>query len=321
MHKMWTRIFVAVILLMIVAATAACRAPVGGEEAGGNDPEPEITVITLTDDLSRQVTLEQPAARVVSLAPSNTEILFAVDAGSLVIGRTEFCNYPEDAGDLSTVGGFAADSISVEFIVGLKPDLVLSAGSIHYPVIEALQDMDIPVFAIDPDDFEGIYASIEAVGRLVGRTDEARVLVEDMRRRAKEVSNVVDQIPAGDRVSVYWEIWHEPLMAAGPASFIGQLLDKAGGSNIFSDITDQQFPQVSSEEILRRDPLAILGPEHHGSQLTVDALAARPGWDKLSAVQDSRVYLVDGDTVSRAGPRIVDGLEQVARALYPDLFR
>lgn len=306
-------------LVGVVLMVSACRVM---PPSAGPVPDPAATFpLAIKDDLGRELLLPRAATRIVSLAPSNTEILYAVGAGDLVVGVTKFCDYPPAAAGLPQVGGFSPKTISIEAIIGLRPDLVLAAGEIHQPVIAALEQVSVPVVALAPRDFKGICANIALAGKLTGRQEAAQALVAGLRARVEAVTKVIAGIPAAERVTVYWEVWHEPLMTAGPTSFVGQLIALAGGENIFAELTEQQFPTVSAEEVLRRNPMVILGPEHHGSQLTLEALRSRPGWEHLRAVKDGRVHLVDGNTVSRAGPRIVEGLEAVARALYPSRFR
>ncbi|GAB4566520.1 MAG: ABC transporter substrate-binding protein [Anaerolineae bacterium] len=284
-------------------------------------PTPVVEGITVTDALGREVTVQATPQRIVSLAPSNTEILFAVGAGDQVVGVTKYCDYPPEAPEGRTiVGGFSAKSISVETIVSLQPDLVLAAGAIQQPVIEALEQMQIPVIALDAATFDDVYANIRLVGHLTGHEDQAEQVVAEMQDRVAAVTAAVADIPADQRVSVFWEVWDEPLMTAGPHTFIGQMIELAGGVNIFADV-EEDYPQISAEEVVASNPDVILGPDSHGDKMTPEQIAQRPGWDGIAAVQAGRVILVDGDIVSRPGPRLADGLEAIARALYPDRFQ
>ena len=275
--------------------------------------------VSLTDDLGRAVTLARPPQRIVSLAPSNTEILFAIGAGPQVVGVTDFCDYPPEARRLPRVGGMVPGSLSVERVVSLRPDLVLSVGRLQQPVIDALQRLGIPVFALDPASLEDVYENLRRVGRLTGHPDGAEAVVRTMQQRVDAVRRLVADIPPQRRVRVFYEVWDNPLMTAGPGSFIGQLIELAGGINVFRDV-QQDWPQVSLEELVRRDPDVILGPATHGSGLALEQLRRRPGWQNLRAVRTGRVYVVEDDLISRPGPRLVEGLERVARALYPERF-
>jgi iron complex transport system substrate-binding protein len=257
--------------------------------------------------------------RIVSLSPSNTEILFAVGAGDLVVGVTEYCNFPKAALGIDKIGGFSAKSISIETIVSLKPDLVLAYSTRQEPIVEALEALDIEVITLAPTTLEDIYANISMLGELTGNEDQAQAVVADMRMRVQAVVDITSAIPQEEKTRVFWEVFDEPLMTSGPATFIGQMLDLAGAVNIFADL-DEEYPQINAEEVVSRNPQAIMGSDTHGDKLTADQVAARPGWNQIDAAQNGRIYLISGDIVSRAGPRLADAVEAIALALYPDLF-
>lgn len=277
--------------------------------------------LTLTDDLGREVQIAARPGRIVSLAPSITEVLFAVGAGPLVVGLTEYCNYPPDAAqDREIIGGFSAKSLSIEKIVSLEPDLVFAAGAAHQSVTEALEAAGLTVFNFEPQDFADVYANILTAGALTGNEDQAAEIVSVMQARVDKVTETVAGIPQDERVKVFYEVWDEPLMTAGPGTFIGQVIELAGGTNIFADV-HEQYPTVSSETVVASGPDVILGPSSHIEGLTTEKVAARPGWDELAAVKAGRIVIVDGDIISRSGPRLVDALESVARGLYPQRFQ
>ncbi|MBN1219373.1 MAG: cobalamin-binding protein [Anaerolineae bacterium] len=274
--------------------------------------------LTLTDDLGREVTIEDRPERIVSLLPSNTEVLFAVGAGGQVVGVTSYCNYPEEATAREQVGGITNQSLSVETIVALEPDLVLASGS-QDEIIQVLQDTGLAVIVLEPATFDDIYANIELVGQVTGHFDQATALTTDLRNRVAAIGAKVGTIPADQRVTVFYEVWHDPLMTAGPHTFIGQLVELAGGKSIFHDVAED-WPQVSAEVIIERNPEVIIGPDNHSDELTIDNITSRAGWDNINAVTNKRIYIYNGDAISRPGPRIVDILEEVARDLYPGLF-
>ncbi len=277
--------------------------------------------LAMRDDLGREVKIAQQPKRIVSLAPSITEILFAVGAGRQVVGVTKYCNYPPDAAQgREIVGGFSAKSLSVEKIISLKPDLVLAAGATHKPVSEALEAAGVPVFNFDPKDFAGVYANIVAAGAITGNGPQAEQVVAGMKARVEKVAATVAIIPQDQRVKVFYEVWDEPLTTAGPGTFIGQVIQTAGGVNIYADVKEQ-YPVVSTETVVERNPDVILGPSSHGEGMTADKISARAGWKGIEAVQNGRVTIIDGDIISRSGPRLADALEAVARGIYPDRFK
>lgn len=274
--------------------------------------------MTITDDLGRQVTVETSPQRIVSLLPSNTEILFAVGAGEQVVGVTSYCNYPPEATSRPQVGGITTQSISTETVVALEPDLVLASGA-QQELIPVLTEAGLTVVALEPATLENIYANLQLVGQLTGHPQEAEAIVADMRRRAEAVQAKIAAVPASERPSIFYEVWDEPLMTAGPHTFIGQLIELAGGRNIFAGV-QEDWPQVSPEVIVQANPVVILGPTSHAEALAAAQIKNRPGWANIAAVQNNRIYLLDQDMVSRPGPRLIIVLEEIARALYPDLF-
>ncbi len=295
-------------------ARAAAPAPTSTPAAAAAFP------LTVTDGAGRSVTLKALPQRIVSLSPAITELLFAVGAGNQVVGVTTFCNYPPEATSREKIGGYSAKTISIEKIVGLKPDLVVAESSMHADVIKALEPLAITVLAVKGASLGDVYANLELLGRLTGHSDTATTVVANMKATIKSVTDKVATIPQDKRVSVFWEIWDEPLMSAGPSSFPGQILELAGGKNIFADV-NKDYPTVSAEDILKRNPAVIMGPDTHADKLTTSLITRRPGWESVDAAKKGRIYLINGDTSSRPGPRLALALQDIAKALYPDLFK
>ena len=276
--------------------------------------------IHVTDALGRQVILQAFPRRIVSLAPSNTERLFAVGAGPAVVGVTTVDTYPPEVATVRKIGGFVPKSISIETIVSLKPDLVLAAGEIQRPAIEALERLGIAVVAIeDPGSFDEVYTAITLVGRLTGHEQEASQVVQVMQARLARVRQAVAMLPQEKRVTVFYEVYDAPLMTVGRSTIIGQMLEMAGWINIFADVPGR-YPQVSSEEVVKRNPDCILGHTGHQLALTAAQIGQRPGWNHITAVKHQCIRLLNGDTVARPGPRLAEALEAIAKALYPDLL-
>jgi iron complex transport system substrate-binding protein len=256
--------------------------------------------------------------RIVSLVPSVTEILFAIGAGDQVVGVTRYCNYPPAATRRTVVGGAVAKTVNIERIVALRPDLVLSSTSGQQAVNRTLRRLDITVRANDPQSIEAALEDMRAIGRAVGRDQAAHDLVRRLRDQMAEIERRVRRHTDAEAPRVFYEVWDQPLITAGRTTFIHELIERAGGVNIFGDL-DEQYPQVSVEEVIGRDPTVILGPDHHGSLLTAQQLRERPAWQSVSAVRAGRVHLLDGDIISRSGPRIGEALARVAAAIHPEL--
>jgi len=283
------------------------------------EPAPAFEPVELVDALGNSITVDAQPERIVSLAPSITETLYAIGAGDLLVGRTDYDNYPEEVLDLPSVGGFATDAISIETIVSLEPDLVIGGSTLQGEVMDALNESGIPSVTFERNSVQGIIDLMLLLGKATGRQESAEAAVAELETRLNEVATVVETIPEEERVTVFYEVWHEPLMTTTNQTYIGELINLAGGTNIFADL-EEIYPSVSAETIIEANPDVILGPSSHGDQLNAEMIAAREGWSGLTAVENETIYIVDGDIISRAGPRVVDALEDIAAALYPDYF-
>lgn len=294
--------------LLLALTLGACAPAVAEKEAAG---------MTLTDGLGREVALEATAQRVVSLAPSNTEILFALGAGDKVVGRDEFSDYPEEAKALPSVGGSMGE-YSVEAIVALEPDLVLAAGINNPELVKQLEDLGITVYYLaNPTTLEEMYINLEIVAQLTG--EDPTKLTDSLKARVDAVDEKI--APLSSRPSVFYEIdATDPSKpyTYGPGTFGDLLISRAGGFNIGGQVTDP-YPQLSLEQIVADNPsIIILGDSMWG--VTPESVAARPGWESVAAVQNAQIFAFDDNLVSRPGPRLVDGLEQLAKLLHPDVF-
>jgi iron complex transport system substrate-binding protein len=175
------------------------------------------------------------------------------------------------------------------------------------------------VLAIEPQTVEEVYAVTALIGQLTMREPQASTIVADMRQRVSRVQEQVAAIPAERRVTVFYKAYDEPLITAGPSTFIGHMIELAGGINIFAD-RPEHYPQISAEEVLRRNPAVILGPVNQGGNLSRTQTLSRPGWQHLAAVKNHRIHFLDDDLISRPGPRLANALEVMARTLYPERF-
>ena len=272
--------------------------------------------LTVTDRLDRRVSFAAPPQRIVSLTPAMTEVLFAIGAGDRVVGVTQYCDYPPRAKDLPRVGRGTLESLNQEKIVAMRPDLVLCKWDNHVPLVNTLDRLGIPALALGPETLAELYTQTELLGQIVGNVEQAESLVESM---GKRVDAVAQRVPSGERPTVFYQVWDNPLMTAGPNSFIGELLNLAGGRNLFGE-TPIRYPKVSPEVVVAGDPDVILAPSTHDTAVSPESILQRPGWGQVSAIRDKRVHLIDGDKVSRCGPRLVDALEEIASVLHPQQF-
>jgi len=295
------------VLLTLTLLLSAC--------APAQTPAPAAS---FTDGLGRAVTLPKTPQRIISLAPSNTEILFAVGAGAQVIGRDDFSDYPESAKALPSMGGLG--NYNNEQMVALKPDLVLLAEINTPEQVKTLESLGLTVYYLNnPKTLEEMYGNLEIVAQLTGHATETATLIQSLKARVAAVDAKI--APLSSRLSVFYELDStDPAKpwTAGKGTFITLLLDRAGGTNIAADL--DQYPQMSLEQIVAADPaFIILGDSMWG--VTVESVGQRPGWENLSAVKNGKVFPFDDNTISRPGPRLVDGLEALAKLLRPELFK
>ncbi len=254
-------------------------------------------------------------SRIMSLGPAGTEILFAVGAGDQVIARTDFCNYPEEAASLPSVGGFS--TISLEAVIAADPELVILYAGMHDSFVEPLKAAGIGIFLSDADSIETTLADIAQIGAITGHTTEAEQLVADMKKDIEAVKKTYAKKlfrKAPVKPTVYWEIWTDPYMTVGASSFINGMLDAAGFVNVYGDMTEG-YPMISEESLFARDPDVIIIPSTNYT--SIESVLARPNWSELTAVKNGRVYIVDGDTSSRCGPRIVDSIKELNSLAFP----
>ena len=275
--------------------------------------EPEE--ITVVDDLGRAIYIAETPIRVVSLAPSATEILYILGLGDMVVGVTDSDDYPPEVVGKPTVGSYF--STSLEAILEKDPDVVLAGG--HDPVIPRLIETGVPVIILQPRDIFGMLRNIQIVGNVMDRDEEAATLVADLENRLNTIAAKV--APTNDRPTVYFEIdgtdpgspW-----TIGPGSFVDMMISLSGGDNIVD--ASGSFVQMSLENLVAADPdLIVLG---NYPFVTPEQLKQREGvWQELSAVESGKVYFIqDTDLTSRPGPRLIDGLEELAGIIHPELF-
>ena len=299
------------------AATQPSTAPPTVEPIASEEAAPEPLVFT--DDKGRTVELEGYASAIVTLGPSILEGLFAIDAGDEVVGREEYSIYPEEALEVTNVGSLWGE-LPAEAIVALEPDLVIASQLISDEQVSAMEDLGLTVYwQGNPTDFEGLYANLSALAALSGHEDEAEILIDSIKTRVAAVEAVIANVD--ERPTVFYELDATDVQnpyTTGAGTFIDTLITMAGGSNIGA-VLEGEYAQMSSEEIIVQDPeVILLSDAPYG--ITAESVGERPGWDVISAVVNGRVYPFDPYLVSVPGPRMVDGLEAMAKLLHPEIF-
>jgi len=273
---------------------------------------------TFVDDMGREVTINEIPQRIVSHVPSITETLFALGLGERVVGVSDYCDYPEEAKSKDSVGNYFNPSI--ESIVALEPDLVLTDG--HSDSIKQLDELEPPItyIVIDPKDIDGIFKDLELLGKVTGTERRAEKLIRDMQ---DSIAHIIALVEGAPPVRVLYIIdATDPTLpwTAGPGSFVDWLITMAGGENIAAE-AQGAWVQFSIEQIVSSDPEIIILPAKHGTAFTSpETLKGNPAWREITAVKQGRIRIIDGDLVDRSGPRIVQGLEEMARIIHPELF-
>ncbi len=272
--------------------------------------------LTVTDDQGTSVTLAAKPTHIVSLVPSNTEILYAVGAGDDLMAGTQYDDYPPDAKSKALIKGLKP---SLEVVTAYHPDLVLASSSNASDLIQQLRTLHIPVVYLDPHDFVGVYHDVQLVGQIVDAAPAAQKVVAGMQQKVGMVTAKTASVTTKPRVFVEIDA-SDPtkIFTVGPGSFIDVLVTMAGGANIAHD-AKSAYPQLGLEALVAADPqVIVLDDAAFGA--TPDAVAKRPGWSSLVAVKDHRVFPIDDSLVSRPGPRLADGLLAMAKLIHPEIF-
>ncbi len=270
---------------------------------------------TVSDMLGRSIPVPDGPMRVVSLAPSLTEIVFALGRSDWLEGVTDFCDYPPEARSKPKIGGPMTPDL--ERVVRLRPDLVLATAEGNpRDVVAQLTRLRIPVFAVKPEGYAGVLASVEAVGRALQAEAAATSLVQDIQRRIAAIGRAVAGRP---RPRVLYLVWTDPLIAAGPVTYIHDLIEMAGGENVVRE-RSVPYPRLGWEEVVRGAPEVILVASHGDRPDRSPSEGVWKEWQSVPAVRSGRVLAVSGDTIHRPGPRVVEGVEQLTRAIHPEIF-
>jgi iron complex transport system substrate-binding protein len=272
--------------------------------------------INITDNFGCAVTIEKTPMRIVSLSPSNTEILFAVGAGDRVVGGTTYDTYPPEAVNLSKIGGFS--SVNVEAVVNLSPDLVLAEDGNGLDTINVLKKLDLKVVTVNPKTMDDILENIRLVGNITGNDAAAESLTADMTHQISDITDMTEDIPNSRKPRVLYIVWHEPMYAAGAGSFPDDLIQMAGGMNI---IEIEGWPVISIEDVVDKNPQIIICSGMGGGSYTImEAITGNQVLAQTDAVKNNKVYPADDpNTIELAGPRIVQGLAELHGFIAPDI--
>jgi iron complex transport system substrate-binding protein len=268
------------------------------------------------DEVGREVTFPFPPKRIVSLAPNITEILFSLGLDEEIVGVSIHCNFPEKAKTKVRVGSYI--SLDFEKITSLKPDLIIATGAGNTrEMVDRLEKLGFQTYAIYPKNFNDILKSIGHIGEVVNREKEARGIIEGLRKRCQRVIELTKGLP---RPKVFIQIGDAPIVTVGKGSFADDLIRLAGGENIAGK-EKEVYPRFGMEEILKRSPEVIVISSMNPKGDYQKILEEWNRWKTIPAVKNGRIHLIDSDLLDRPSPRIIDGLEELARVLHPERFK
>ncbi|HZG73759.1 MAG TPA: ABC transporter substrate-binding protein [Chondromyces sp.] len=276
--------------------------------------------VTIKDATGKDVTIEEQPDRIVSLIPSNTEIAFELGLENEIVGVTDFDNYPKEATEKEKIGGL---DFNVEKVVSLEPDLVLAHGSNVNSSKEGFEQLEaagIDVLVInEAQNFEEVYDSIEMIGEATGKTAEAGEVVEEMKSDLEEIEKKAEGITEEEQKRVFIEVSPAPeIYTTGKNTFMQEMLDIIHAENVAAD--QEGWIQMTEEAIIQKDPEVILVTHGFYTEQPVEQIMGRKGWEDITAVKEKQVHDVNADLVNRSGPRLVEGVEELAKAIYPDVF-
>ncbi|ABW67864.1 ABC transporter substrate-binding protein [Desulfosudis oleivorans] len=270
---------------------------------------------TVTDPTGRTLEVPDSPSRVVSLAPSITEIIFALERQDVLKGVTQYSDYPPEALQLPRVGSYV--HLDLERIVALSPDLCIAIKDGNpKQVADRLTELGIPVYAVNPFDLNTVIQTVEEMGTLLNATKKAGQLADSMRARINRIDRLVASIP--HRPAVFFQIGISPIVSAGTDTFINELITRAGGKNLAAGQTP--YPRFSEEELVGLAPDVVIITSMTRDGEFDRAMAQWRKWDTLPAIKSNRIHLIDSNLVDRPTPRIVEGLETLARLIHPELF-
>lgn len=246
--------------------------------------------------------------RIVSLGPSATEVIFAIDAQDLLVARTDLCDYPPEAKNIPSVGGFAGNTLSLESIISYEPTLVYLFAEMHEGFVKPLQDLGIQVYRSNATSIEAVKNEVLDIGKLTGHEKQAQKVVKEMDEKLNRTKKMYESKIAADGKlpTVYWEVWHSPMMSCGKNSFMGDIISKAGGKNIFAD-EEQAYPIINEEAVLLANPDFIFySGDGMGGGKPSDIFKPKGGI----------YYMGDDDSFVRSTPRCADAVEKLAAILW-----
>lgn len=309
MNKIKIVLAVCCLMMGLTACGVAKEPDQKAAVAGVNSAFPMV----ITDSYDREVRIEKEPLRIISLAPNITETLFALEKGALLVGRTDYCDYPAETAQIESVGTLKAPSI--EKISELKPDLVIASTHFSKDTLKKLEELGIPTVVLyGKESFDGVYETISKVGQILSCDEKAGSIIAGMKGK---VDNVIKRVADQEKPSVYYVVRYGKSgdYTAGKGTFIGHLMEIAGARNAAED-TDQW--KYSLERLIEKNPGIMICPAEGGFK---QGLETTSGYKELTAVKEGKLFEIDQNLIERQGPRLADGLEAMARIIHPEAMK
>lgn len=271
----------------------------------------------ITDQLGRVVTIKKAPQRIISIAPSDTEILYALGLGPKIVAVDQYSDYPPDARTKVNLGGYTNPNI--EKIISLNPDLIMVTSVHKAKVIPVLEEMHFTVVGLDPKTVDEVLDSIALVGKITGETEYAARVAAGLQSRIKAVTDKTGKLSAAQRPKTFYIVWSDPLMSSGNGTFQADLIQKAGGTNIAQGLSG--WAKIDVETVVSASPEIMIAGSMSNAGINFQFIKTRSELENTAARKLGKVYEVNGDYISRPGPRLVDALEEFARVIHPELFK
>lgn len=314
------RILALLIVIVFIFTLAGCKKNEetmddsqvsSGDTVDGTVEETGIYPVTVTDGTGRQITIEEMPERIISTVPGHTEIIFEIGKGENLVGVSAYCNYPEEALGIDKIGDY--EGPNTDLIIALDPDVVFGSW-MSEDVVDQLESQGITVFLADPENLEDTYETMQTIGDLVGASEEAGQLINKLKAKQEMI---MKRVSGYEAKTVFYEIWDDPLTAAGPGSFHNELIVLANGVNVAGD-TGSTYPEYSLNDLLAENPQVYLTADDGFK--TAEDIFARQGYGSIEAIKTGQLFMLDQDLISRRGPRVIEALERIAAAIHPEAF-
>ncbi|RDI45796.1 ABC transporter substrate-binding protein [Falsibacillus pallidus] len=312
-------------ILLIAGLMTGCaqdaKNETGKDQQGKTEQSKEAAFpTTFKDAIGNEITLKEEPKKIVSLIPSNTEVVYGLGMGDKIVGVTDFDNYPKEVAKKEKIGNMV---FNVEKIIGLQPDVVLAHESTAKSAeagLKQIKDAGIPVVVInDANNFDSVYQSIELIGKTIGAKDQADKMVNRMKEKINAIAEKAQSIPDDQMKSVYVEVSPEPeLFTTGKGTFLDEMLQIIHAKNAAGD--QEGWAKMSDESVIALKPDVIITTCGAFVKDPVNDILNRKGWEQVPAIQNKQVYDVDTDLVTRSGPRLAEGIEELAKVIYPEKF-